>query len=384
MTPVELVICLLLLLLSVPDLCTRLGRPALAYVVYLVAGSVLGPLLDERVAILLSEIGKVGFVLLLFEVGLDINLPPLRHWWTPLKLVLRWVLPQIPVAMGLARVMGMSDAEALIAAVALNGCAVGMVYPAWQAFATPGPENKQHLLLWIITLEVMAILVLTATDIVIKRGIGIAFLLQLVVVFAVVIVISLTADRLTRWTGRFVIRSSKWRSHMIVLLVLVVSALAGRAGLSPPKAAFLLGLFISRTTHEGFAITRHIHGIGQRLLIPAFFLSLGASIPISLFTYREVLFAFGAMGLLFGLRDFLHRTWAKSGCAREAFLLACPNLTVVSIAAQELLHLGTHEVLVGWLVLTGAIMSAAGIVLLPGEKAAPPKPASDETEDVPK
>lgn len=44
MTTIELLIMIILLLLSVPDLCARWGRPSLLYTVYLLVGLLLEPL----------------------------------------------------------------------------------------------------------------------------------------------------------------------------------------------------------------------------------------------------------------------------------------------------------------------------------------------------
>ncbi len=374
MTPVELVIVLILLLLAVPDLCARIGRPALAYTIYLLAGTLVGPVLDERVAVLLSEIGKIGFVLLLFEIGLDIDLPPSRHWWTPLKLAAKWLWPQYPVTMALGLVAGLSLRESVIAAVALNGCSLSMSFAPWQAFPVPGPEQKRHLMLWMVTLEIVAIVLLTAGDLYLKEGFGPALALRLLLVLAVVVVVSRSAERLMGVLGRVLGATTRWRMHYVVLFILLISALGSRLGLAAPKTAFLLGLFVSRATHEGLALAHHLRPIGQRLLIPVFFLSLGAAVPVHLIFCVTGLLALGAAGLLVGLRDHLHATSVKSGASRWAFLLACPNLTLVAIAAQTLVSLHAAPAVVGWLVLTGLVLSAGSVLALPTR----PVPAQPE------
>ena len=49
MSGVETVILTLLVLMVVPDLCTRLGRPGLAYAVFVVLGIMLGPVFPAEV-----------------------------------------------------------------------------------------------------------------------------------------------------------------------------------------------------------------------------------------------------------------------------------------------------------------------------------------------
>jgi Kef-type K+ transport system membrane component KefB len=371
MTPVELVIVLVLLLLAVPDVCEKMGRPAMAYTIYILAGVLVRPLLDDHVAILLFEIGKIGFVLLLFEIGLDIDLPHSRHWWTPLKLAAKWILPQVPVVVALGTVAGLSLREAVIAAVALNGCSLSMSFAAWRDFPTPGAEQKRHLLLWMISLEIVAIILLTAGDLFLREGMGWPLIFRLFLIVGLVMVVSLTAERLMGLLGRVLGATTRWRLHYVVLFILLVSAFGSRLGLAAPKTAFLLGLFVSRATHEGLALSHHLRPIGQRLLIPVFFLSLGAAVPVGMIFSRTGLLALGSAGLLLGLRDRMHATFVRSGCSRWAFLLACPNLTMVAIAAQTLVDLRADAAVVAWLVLTGLILSAGSVLAMPAREPAP-------------
>ena len=50
MSAIETIICLILLLMAVPDACRKFGRPALANVCFVVFGLVLGPMVEEDVA----------------------------------------------------------------------------------------------------------------------------------------------------------------------------------------------------------------------------------------------------------------------------------------------------------------------------------------------
>jgi Kef-type K+ transport system membrane component KefB len=75
LTDIEAIIFLLLLLMGVPDLCAMLGRPALAYPVFALIGLAIAPFVEEDAQTMLTGAGAVGFVLLLFEVGSEIELP---------------------------------------------------------------------------------------------------------------------------------------------------------------------------------------------------------------------------------------------------------------------------------------------------------------------
>lgn len=365
MTTIELFILIILLLLSVPDLCSRWGRPALLYAVYLVVGLLLGPLLTPEIKKLLADIGRFGFILLLFEIGLEIELPPVKNLLTPVKLALKWSALQMPVLLALARWAGLSWTESTLAAAALTGCSVSMTFAAWRHFPAPTQANKQHLLLWMVSIEIMAILVLTAGSSLLKRGLGAAFLGELALIATAVWLISRYADPLTRFLGRRLEHTTRWKVHYVVLFVFVVSAVGARLGLSESKTAFFLGLFMSRASHEGLALSHHLRPIGQHLLIPVFFVSLGAFVPLPLLASPVGGLAIASAAVLLALRDVLHRTWVKSGCARAAFLLVCPNLTIVAIAANTMREYGSPAGHVGWVVLTGLVLSLVALLLLP-------------------
>lgn len=370
MTTIELFILIILLLLSVPDLCARWGRPALLYAVYLLMGLLMGPLLTPEVKKLLADIGRFGFILLLFEIGLEIELPPVKNLLTPVKLALKWGAVQVPALMALARWAGLSWTECILATAALIGCSVSMTFTAWRHYPAPDQARKEHLLLWMVSIEVMAILVLTASSSLLKRGLGPAFLGELALIALAVWLISRYADPLTRFLGRRLEHTTRWKVHVVVLFVFIVSAVGARLGLSESKTAFFLGLFMSRASHEGLALSHHLRPIGQHLLIPVFFVALGAYVPLPVLAAPIGGLAIASAAVLLIMRDVLHRTWVKSGSGRSAFLLVCPNLTIVAIAAQAMREYGSPAPHVAWMVLTGLVLSLVALLLLPKSKTA--------------
>src|SRR5258708_7465632 len=58
MNSIETIICLILLLMAVPDLCRKLGRPALANVLFVAFGLALGPLVQPDVATMVKQAGE--------------------------------------------------------------------------------------------------------------------------------------------------------------------------------------------------------------------------------------------------------------------------------------------------------------------------------------
>ena len=66
-----------------------------------------------------------------------------------------------------------------------------------------------------------------------------------------------------------------------------------------------------------------------------------------------------------GVSDILHRRWLKTGGDHHAFLLLCPNLTIVALAAKAMIAYGADAKLTAWLVLTGLFMTMPSLLVLP-------------------
>jgi hypothetical protein len=83
------------------------------------------------------------------------------------------------------------------------------------------------------------------------------------------------------------------------------------------------------------------------------------------------LLAFGTAGLLMGLRWFFARRLVTLGSRPDTFLILCPNLTIVALAAESLLLAGAPREVAAWLALTGLFLTVLPLLMLPGV----PKPA---------
>lgn len=210
MSNIEIIICLLLLFMAVPDLCRKLGRPALVFPAFVIFGLLLGPLANAPVATLLQQAGQVGFLLLLFEVGLEIELPPLREFARPLRRAALWATVQSPVAFALVYFAGLDWLQSLVAAAALTACSVGMAHPAWKQYPGLAPEPKHFLLQVMVALEVMAIIVLAVETTVLKNGWSWIVLLKLAGIVVTVYLIARFAAHLTNLLQNILQRTTHW------------------------------------------------------------------------------------------------------------------------------------------------------------------------------
>jgi Kef-type K+ transport system membrane component KefB len=367
MNSIEVIIVLLLLFMAVPDLCRKLQRPALAYSVFVLFGLAVGPLVDEQVAIMLRQAGKVGFLLLLFEVGLEIDLPPWETFLSSLRFAASWSLLQYPVVMAVALLAGLSLIEACVAAAAITGCSVGMAYPAWKHYPGLSESARPMLLHGMVALEMLTIVVLAVDLQLLEHGLRWWLVAKVCGIALTVFLIARFAVHLLPLFQTIIERTTHWRLHWLVLLILVVCAVGERLGLDAPKTAFFLGLALSRAKHHGVKLEDYIAPISHRFLIPVFFVALGLQVKWGMLLSLDALLAFGLAGLLLGLREIMHRRWPGRSAETGTYLLLCPNLTMVALAANVLIERAEASQAAAWLLLTGLFVTVPAILLLPVE-----------------
>jgi len=364
-TSIELLVILLLLVMAVPDVCSWLGRPALAYPAFVCFGLAVGPLLRPEVGSMIREAGEIGFVLLLFEVGMEIDLPLWRKLGGPVRYLLRWLLPQYPLLLALARFAGLPWLESFVAAAALSACSVGMAYAAWKQYPGLEGDARPFVLQVMVLLEVMAVVLLAAETTVLGHAPTWLVGLKLAGIALVIYACSRVGSHVTKLLQTVLERTTRWRLHFVTLLVLAICAVGERFGLSGPKTAFFLGLFSSRVRHEGRSLEDYLAPISRRFLIPLFFTSLGTQVPLgALFSWNALMAMFAAASI-FAFRHMLHARFARTGGDANAYLLLCPNFTIVALAANALIAQSQEPDMAAWLLMTGLVMTLVSLVALP-------------------
>jgi len=365
MNEVEAIIVLLLLFMAVPDVCRKLKRPALMYSAYVVFGIVLGPWLDGGVSTMLSKAGSVGFLLLLFEVGMEIDLPRIGRLVRPVRNAILLALLQIPLVLAVAHVLKFEMSHALMAAAALTGCSVGMAHAAWKAYPGLTDLIRKRILRTMVALELWSILALVLGSAFLKGTFDSTFGITILGIAATLFLIAQFGSKLVPVFEWIITRATHWRVHLLVLLILVVCTVGERIGLGGPKTAFFLGLAMSQTRHRGMNVDEYMAPISQRFLIPIFFVALGLQVHWLDIISMMGLSAFGTAGLLLAVRMVIYNRMLKIGGDKNAFLLISPNLTMVALGATALLQYGLGERAAAWLLLTGLFMTIPAILLLP-------------------
>lgn len=386
MNEVEAIIVLLLLFMAVPDICKKLRKPALVYSAYVVFGIAMVPWLDASVMTMLKEAGSVGFLLLLFEVGMEIELPRIGRLIRPARDAIMLALLQVPIVLAATHVAGFELTFSLMAAAALTGCSVGMAHAAWKVYPGLTDVVRKRILRTMVALELWSILTLILGSAILKGGIfatsepdilgfDIHFVLTLLAILATVFLIAQYGSKLVPVFEWIIARATHWRVHLLVLLVLIVCTIGERIGLGGPKTAFFLGLAMNHTRHRGVNLDEYMAPISQRFLIPIFFVALGLQIQWeNVVNLPELLaMAIGTAGLLLGTRMVLTNRMLKFGGDKNAFLLLSPNLTMVALGATALLEYTGAEEAATWLLLTGLFMTIPAILLLPASNDEKPR-----------
>ena len=361
MTILEGAILLLLMLLALPDFCRRIERPGLLYPLYIVAGIAAGAFMDAHTRDAWREIGQFGFVLLLFSVGLEIELPQRRETLAALRRAACWIAWQLPPLTGLGVLAGLPWSHALIASVALTSTSVGMAYPLWLGHRFPDLTTRRRFLEWIVAVEVLSILLLAAAGPVLAGNAWWIVLLKLVGLLTAAVLAAILAVRGAPHLTRLLASGLKMQVHFVVLLILVISALGQRLGLSAPKTAFVLGLFISRATDQEAQLNEHLAPLRDRFFVPVFFFSLGMLVePRLMLSWTFPLAIISAL-LLFVLRQTGYH-WIFSrvlGTDTGAHVVAAPMLTIGAVAIEVLATSGADQRTIVWVLASSLALTLA-------------------------
>lgn len=338
MTILEGAVLLLLLLLALPDFCRRIERPGLLYPLYIVAGIVAGVFMGHESRHVWREMGQFGFVLLLFSVGLETDLPERKETLVAARRALFWMLWQLPLLTGLGVLTGLAWQHSLVAATALASTSVGMAYPLWLNYPFETSGHRRRFLEWMVAIEIFGILLLAGAGPAIQGAAWWIVLLKVVGIVVAALLAAFIAVHGAPHFTRMLTFSLKVQVHFVVLALFAIAAAGERLGLSAPKTAFVLGLFISRATDQEAQLSHRLEPLRDRLFVPVFFFGLG-----TLVEPRYIASLLFPLAVATGLLHFILRKYAfqwffarNLGTAPSAHLLAAPMLTIAAVAVEVL------------------------------------------------
>lgn len=356
MTFLELIVLGLALFIILPKQLELWRLDYLLPPIYIIAGIIISSLLDHEVRGILKGVAQGGFILLLFSVGLEIKLPGNREWWPAVgKAILIYLLTFL-LAFGVAQLGGLPTIESLIGAAALSGVSVSLVFSFLNEEVTDRWGTKfLHIF---VALELITIAVFSLAGPLLKHGVGPFIFLKVFGIIFIIFILSRLARKLGHMLARALEATTHYRTHVLLLTIFAVSALGERLGLSAPKTAFFLGLFMSYTKPFGRLTHTALSPIGERFLIPVFLISLGAQFQWNAFDWSILLPAVLTAFILWSVRYWVfHRVL---GGTHMVATLSSINLTLVAIALEILNGFSANSPAALWVFIAGTLASLTG------------------------
>jgi len=321
---------------AVPPLVRRVGLPDL--VGLWLAGVVIGPHAlqwvetDSETVRLLSDLGAVY---LLFTMGLEIDLEEFNRVKRR-SLIYGVLILVIGVATGVSIgwMAGFASVSCLLLG-ALLATHTPLGYPIVRSYGAQKDESVVVSVGSTIFTDIVALLLL-AVGLGLGKGdlsgLGIAWLLLKIALFAVVVVVGI------RWLGkRLVMRGINDENRMVlaVLVALFLASLGAElAGVEKIVGAFLAGLAVNSVLPEG-RVKEQVIFVGGVLFIPIFFIDLGLLLDVGSLGQSLSKFQFTALMLVGAIGGKGLASWisgAMFGYRRPQILMMW-SLTMPKVAA---------------------------------------------------
>lgn len=276
------------------EVAERVGVPAV--VGEILAGIVVGPSMLNAVGHgdeVLRTLGEIGVILLLLEVGMEMDLKELAKVGRVSMQVatVGVVAPMVSgmVAMGL---MGEEFNTALFVGAALTATSVGITARVFGDLRALATTEARVVLGAAVADDVMGLIVLTVVVRLVTEGsvsvLSVLGIIAVAVAFLVVggLVGLLAAPRIFSSVDK-VSRSTGTMVAMALAFTLAFAELADLAKLAPIVGAFVAGIALART-RQASRIHRELGPVGH-LFIPVFFLQIGIDADIEVFFKASVL-----------------------------------------------------------------------------------------------
>jgi Kef-type K+ transport system membrane component KefB len=335
----------LLLLLSVlgPALAVRLRLPAA--VILIISGIACGPaglawISDTPAVSLLSEL---GFLVLMFVAGMEIDFESLRKAG-PRQLT----VPALSVLgfAGVAGVIGIWRNLSVLELVVVSASSVGMPLAVLQENRQLSTPLGRHVMLTASLGEFVSILAITAYELFaeeaapLHRAFKIAKVLLLFGLSALLIRWARAAvwwrpEPFRRLTHHHDVAELGLRTGLLVMFGFVV--IAASLGVEAILGAFIAGALVSFVLREKHALESKVAALGHGLFIPIFFIVVGVRFDPRLLTGAAVREALGFAAIVAAVKIIPSLLAAPRELGLRArfaagSLLAAPLTLVVAIA----------------------------------------------------
>ena len=276
------------------ELAERVGVPAV--VGEIVAGILIGPSLlgwvgaDDQV---LRTLGEIGVILLLLEVGMEMNLSELgRVGRASFTVAIVGVVAPLVLGTGAAQMLGYDFNVALFIGAALTATSVGITARVFGDLRALATTEARIVLGAAVADDVMGLVVLTVVVRLVTDGsVSLVSVVGIIgVAVAFLLIAGIVGLRLAPALFAGIERRSRSTGTLIALALaftLAFAELANAARLAPIIGAFVAGLALGRSGQRD-RIRRELAPVGH-LFIPVFFLQIGIDVDVSRFVDGRVL-----------------------------------------------------------------------------------------------
>lgn len=272
--------------------CTRVKLPSVLGEI--AVGIVLGPSVFEWVlpSNQLTVIAEIGAVVLLTQVGLDVDIDELLNVGRKsMSVAIVGVVAPLVLGMATARALGESTTASLFVGAALAATSIGVTARVFADLQILASIEARIVLGAAVADDVIGLILLGIVARIVQRGtldIGaVAGSAGLAIAFVLAVVI--VADRVMERLGDLIDVWSSSAGSITVLSVAYVFALASLSsavGLAPIVGAFLAGLTLRRLPHRD-RLTRDTATLAS-LFVPLFFASVGIETNFREFAHAHV------------------------------------------------------------------------------------------------
>ena len=272
----------------------RIGVPAV--VGEIIAGMIIGPSVLHMVGRedeVLRVLGEIGVILLLLDVGLEMDIGELRKVGrASLSVASIGVVAPMLFGYGAMSAMGETTNTALFVGAALTATSVGITARVFGDLRALATSEARIVLGAAVADDVMGLVVLTVVVRLVTEGsVSLLSVLAIIgVALLFLIVGGVVGLRFTPPLFRFINRIARSNGTLVALafaFALGFAELAGQAKLAPIVGAFLAGLALSRTDSSE-RIRSELAPVGH-VFIPVFFLGIGIDADIGAFGQLSVL-----------------------------------------------------------------------------------------------
>ncbi|MGQ0830615.1 MAG: cation:proton antiporter domain-containing protein [Microthrixaceae bacterium] len=278
------------------EVAERIGIPAV--VGEIVAGIAIGPSLLNAVGggggdEVLRTLGELGVILLLLDVGLEMDLAELgRVGRTSFLVATVGVVAPLLLGIGAMQLLGQDFNTSLFVGAALTATSVGITARVFGDLKALATTEARIVLGAAVADDVMGLVVLTVVVRLVTEGsVSVLSVAGIVVVAVAFLVVGgIGGLRLGPPLFALIERASRSTGTMVALALaftLAFAELANAAKLAPIVGAFVAGIALSRA-RQVEQIRRELSSVGH-LFIPVFFLQIGIDADVASFGRATVL-----------------------------------------------------------------------------------------------